>query len=480
MSIYDYKGFTKQQLTPGGRGQAADVNMPGYRGQKIVERTNYTLNTASHDTLNIKYGFDDRLKPEMKYFYAFGYNQIVVGKGRIAAVDPYLQIFDADTQKLDNAITIANGGVAVKWDENLKRWVSATTEDMKDLTIDEKTGYYKKADGTLVYSIRPANMPIGIFSRNEYTRDLDAFNGMMPGAIETDALVELPFFVSGDKAWANPWGSAYGTLKPGDMVKSDPTGRFTLSPLSDPTWLAADGRTAAEIELERQQVLGTVYEVRRDLVPMGSAKYAQWALSEIMEFEEFNPDIWRKTHRAGEDNIDHSPWETGKGILGYESNFTQHDLHMIMTQRHNYEERMQLKYRFDFGIPGLTDGYNAVVKTKKQGLLFSKGSKGKTLTFTIHDTNIEAAPKFVTATSLDTVPTTGNIDGTVIEEGVAFDKFKVVYFDKLQGIIKLEATEDIAADTQLYLVYKKRGEAGVPTNLDWNGCIGTVKILLQK
>ena len=28
--------------------------------------------------------------------------------------------------------------------------------------------------------------------------------------------------------------------------------------------------------------------------------------------------------------------------------------------------------------------------------------------------------------------------------------------------------------------YNKRGMAGVPTFMDWDGCIGSVKILLQK
>lgn len=479
MSIYDYKGFSKQALTPGGRGKAVDVNMPGYRGQKIVERTNHALNTSRHDVLNIKYGIDDRLSPELKYFYSYGYNQLVAAKGRIAAVDPYLQIFDTDTQKFDNALTIANGGVAVKWDNNLKRWVSATTEDMANLEIDTKTGYYKdKTTGEFKADYRPANVPIGIFSRNEYSRDLDAFNGMIPGAIETDVLVELPFFASADKAWENPWGSAYGSLKPGDLVKSDPTGRFTLSPLSDTTWLA--GASAGEIELERQQVVGTIYEVRRDLVPMGAAKYAQWALSDILKFEEFNPDIWKKTHRKGEDNIDQSPWETGKGVLGYDNNLTQHDLHMMMTQRHNYEERMQLKYRFDFGIPGLTDGFNAVKTSKKQSIVFTKGSIEKELTFTINDVDIESDPLFVTANSIDAIDLSKEQTGTIIKEGATVGNFKVTYFNALQGIIKLQATAEIAEDTELFIVYVKRGKSGVPTNLDWDGCIGTVKVLLQK
>lgn len=32
----------------------------------------------------------------------------------------------------------------------------------------------------------------------------------------------------------------------------------------------------------------------------------------------------------------------------------------------------------------------------------------------------------------------------------------------------------------VYGAYVKRGEAGVPTNLDWDGCKGTVRILMTK
>jgi hypothetical protein len=29
-------------------------------------------------------------------------------------------------------------------------------------------------------------------------------------------------------------------------------------------------------------------------------------------------------------------------------------------------------------------------------------------------------------------------------------------------------------------MFIKAGEAGVPTNLDWDGCVGVIRILLQK
>ena len=47
----------------------------------------------------------------------------------------------------------------------------------------------------LKQDVRPGNIPIGVLERNEYTRDEDAYNGMMPGPILTDAMIEMPWFL---------------------------------------------------------------------------------------------------------------------------------------------------------------------------------------------------------------------------------------------------------------------------------------------
>lgn len=483
MAIYENPNMMgKMTLQPGARGGEFEVNIPGYRGKKLTNRTNTNLNTASHETTNIKYGLDDRLAVEFTYGYAFGYNQMVAAKGRVVAVDPFLNIFDADTQKYDNALTLANGGVTVKFNKETNQWEEAQDADLAQLTVpNTSTGYFTDAKGLAVRDIRPANVPIGILLRNEYTRDTDAFNGIIPGAVNTDCMVELPYFVSEDKAKANPWGSVYGSLKPGDLVKSDTTGRITLSPLSDPTWLA--GATIQEVELERQQVLGQIYEVRRELVPMGAAKYAQWALSDILQFEEFNPDEYRRTNRRGEDNIDEAPFETGKGPWGYDNTLTVHDLHMIASQRTNYDERMQLKYRFDFGIPGLTDGYNAIKTKKTQDFTFGVPTvDGKTpvvtpagseRTFRLLDTNVSEKEN-----------EEAKIGDKVIAKNqqvkIGSATFTITYYNALQGIIQMVNDTDLTGSVDFTVTYTKRGRSGVPTQLDWDGCTGTVKILLQK
>ena len=47
-----------------------------------------------------------------------------------------------------------------------------------------------------------------------------------------------------------------------------------------------------------------------------------------------------------------------------------------------------------------------------------------------------------------------------------------------QGLraISAKAKEELPVKVMML----KAGEAGVPTNLDWDGCVGTVQILLQK
>ena len=96
----------------------------------------------------------------------------------------------------------------------------------------------------------------------------------MPGPIHTDALVDMPWFIDADKAEGNPWGSIYGAVKPGDLVKADLNGRMTISPLSYTDKTKVQGgcsdMTIAEYEKERQQVVGQVYSTDKSLLPEGA------------------------------------------------------------------------------------------------------------------------------------------------------------------------------------------------------------------
>lgn len=574
MALHPNTFMSKQSLQPGARGEIFQQDMPGYRGQgDRINRTNMKLAVSEHDVPNIKYELDRRLPVLFRYGWAHGYNQVVMPKGRLIAVDKSLNILDFDTKKAYNALTLANGGADVKLREasyknvqNEKtapvgigtQWAplaegtyektsknevifrpfkaaaaAALAEECEvegkgkskakavknaAIGVDAATGLVT-IDGVPTRDVRLGNIPVGILERNEYTRNDDAYNGMQPGAVLTDKLVELPMFLEKEKAEMNPWGSAYGQFLPGDLVKSDENGRAVVSPLSRPEIVAK--MTAGEIELERQQVVGQVYAVSRDLVPAGAAKYAQWALSDRLNFDEFNPDIWRMNNRDGEDNISQSPYRAnGGGFVNNELDMTgkegkyfeepgypwdrtmhEHDLHMLASSVRTHSNRFGLEHMMEQGIPGLTDGYNVasrelgpeVVGTFRQAM--SANDYKETL-YKTADVNLESMKIAVTT---DAVAQEGDfVEVNVQEVGQTVDvkganianAIEISYVSLKQGIIKIKVKEDKATElhtaleggkkVQVIVKYNKRGLTGVPTNLDWDGCAGVVTILLQK
>jgi len=551
MALHPNSFVGQDRLQPGSRGETFQVDIPGYRdGADRVNRTQNKLNTNAHDVPNIKYSFDDRLPVLFKYGYAFGYNQIVIPKGRIVAVDPHMDLVDFDMKKAHNTLTLANGGVPVKvraqgeayiaYAANGlvskagatmpgigKEWmpVAGYTDTYPEskvfrpfktkrakaqltdagFTIDtQNTGRVLKDDAAT--TVRPGNHPIGIMQRNEYTRDDDAFNGIMPGAVLTDAMVEMPWFLFKDKAEGNPWGSAYGGLFPGALVKSDENGRFIVSPLSFEELVAS--MTVPEYEAERQQVVGQVYSVSQELVPEGAAKYAQWAISDILNFEGFNPSLYRQNNRRGEDAISNSPYKSNGEYPGYpyDPAYMNSDLHMLSSYRNTYDQRMQHEYRFDHGIPGLTDGYNAVstpIEDKQVGVFGcpSVGEKGAAtidstvpyadMYFRTRIENVEQGSLQIKVGDAAYAPCTLGATIELTHTSVTKTFLRVKYVNELQGIVVLEVFDRAAADEffnsygvenklAVSLKYNKRGMAGVPTFMDWDGCIGSVKILLQK
>ena len=482
MALYPYSFQSKDKLQQGARGEMFINNgVPGHRddGERI-NRTNNQLAMNDHDVLNIKYGVDPRLPVLFRYGWAYGYNQIIMPKGRIVAADPHLMVLDTDTMHYHNAITLANGGVDVKLEGN--HWVAADGE----FVINEANGLHNGED-----VIRPANKPLGILERNEYTRDSDAFNGIMPGPIRTDALVDLPWFLAKDKAEGNPWGCAYGALKPGSLVKADENGRICLSPLSDPEQVAA--MDMAKYEKERQQVVGEVYATDQSLLPEGAARYAQWALQDRLNFDDINPFVWPNSNRAGEDFVKNPPtmYQSNFEYPGYPYDRTMisNDLHMLASRREgNYDPRFDEAHRLDRGIPGLTDGGNVV----KKAFGSDKG---------VADVELAGAPQLVISrvNEIEKVEDAAEImmrlpdvdleaakvdmgNGAVdIVLGAKAGKFEITYADLHKGLFAVKQVDaGDGAEVEVKVMYVKAGEAGVPTNLDWDGCVGMVQILLQK
>lgn len=550
MALYPKDFTTNEKLQPGARGEIFQTSLPGYRDNADrINRTNNNLNTSAHDVPNIKYLFDYRLPTLFKYGFDYGFNQVVIPKGRIVAADPNMDLVDFESQKQFNTLTLANGGVPVRvraigdvYNDHSKsntaivsaavqgqtalnigkEWIpvsgfdktytekcyrpfvdnSAEEEENPTKTfkgantqleeagyaISPTTGKVTKS-GAETKDIRPGNIPLGMLQRNEYTRDNDAFNGIMPGPILTDAMVELPWFVYKDKAEENPWGSAYGTLFPGALVKSDENGRVTISPLSIESELA--NMSISEYEMERQQVIGQIYSVNHEIVPEGAAKWATWALEDRLNSDEFNPALYAKTNRHGEDAVNSSPFNSEGKYPGYpyDKNYLNHDLHMLASigRRDNYDPRMNPEFLYDdLGIPGLTDGHNAVIRDVEPAIAgyihYAGGKEYSSMYFRTLDVNIE--PNSLQISINDEAYTNCTVGATLCSGA-----FKVNYSSETQGVVVIEVANQSAADTLLKdkqegvtvkFKYKKRGMSGVPTYLDWDGIAGSVKVLFTK
>lgn len=483
MALQPYSFSSREVLQPGARGEVFKNNgFPGHRNNDDrINRTNNALLMNEHDVLNIKYAVDPRLKAMCRYGWAYGYTQIVMPKGRIVAADPYLTVMDTDTLHYFNALTLANGGKDVELDtsKGFAAWKEATEAFSPD--VDGKHTGDKKE------TIRPANKPLGIMGRNEYTRDADAFNGIMPGPIHTDALVEMPWFIDAEKAEGNPWGSIYGAVKPGDLIKSDLNGRMTISPLSytdkDKAGGGCSDMTVAEYEAERQQVIGQVYATDKSLLPEGAARFAQWALNDRRNFNDFNPYIWPNNNRAGEDFVSNPPTMLQSDFTypgyPYDKNFISNDLHMLASSREGaFDPRLDEAHRLDRGIPGLTDGKNAVKK---------EYGEGETLTITniVELEDHTAANEMMLRlpeTDIESAKIKIGEEGPVsIATNATVGKFTIQYVDLHKGLFSIIQTSAGDGSTKpVNISYVKRGMAGVPTFLDWDGCQGVVSVLLQK
>ena len=499
MALYPYSFNSKDVLQPGARGgMFVNTGIPGYRNEEErINRTNNQLAMNDHDVLNIKYGVDPRLPVLFRYGWAYGYNQVIMPKGRLVAADPHLMVLDTDTMHYHNALTLANGGVDVELVRNPRVGnvpAAAFWQETADaIEVDPASGDMVGQEGK-VY--RPANKPLGILERNEYTRDSDAFNGIMPGPIRTDALVDLPWFLEQEKAEGNPWGAAYGALKPGMLVKSDCNGRVCMSPLSDPEKVAA--MDMATYEKERQQVVGEVYATDQSLLPEGAARYAQWALEDRLNFNDINPFVWPNSNRAGEDFVHNPPtmYQSNFEYPGYPHDKTMisNDLHMLASTRQgSYDPRFDEKHRLDRGIPGLTDGGNAVKKAygSDQGVADVELAGNPTLVIShvreladsfVAEQAMEIMLRMPDVDLMDAKVAIGDNAAVNIVAGAQIGNFEILYADLHKGLfsVKQVAAAGELAEVEVKVMYLKAGEAGVPTNLDWDGCVGMVQILLQK
>ena len=235
-----------------------------------------------------------------------------------------------------------------------------------------------------------------------------------------------------------------------------------------------------------------------------------------MKFNDFNPYEYPQTGRDGEDFVTNPPtvYQSDFRYPGYpmEKGFLSHDLHMLASTRDGmYDPRFDEANRLDRGIPGLTDGFNVVQKAydSKNGQndieLTGEAKKKVGVFHVIADEAFINDPdrfrylmrlqeKAMEKVRIDLVDETtgtsvahvvldrpiGKQDTPVVFEGS--DKFDIVYADLHKGLVEIhqKAVDDAVKDLAIKVSYVKRGQAGVPTNLDWDGVVGTAIILMNK
>jgi hypothetical protein len=404
-------------------------------------RTNTKLQAGTHDSPGEKFLVDPRLKRLFRYHFG-GDGWVVVPKGRIVApstdddgIIKLGNVFDYDGQVYRPALTLANGG--------------------KDVTEIGK-------DGTP--HTRKANHAIGVAYGNLYEEFVDGFNGMQP-TIENEIYVELPYIPLKANAEDIEWGSFYDVdpsrpVKNGDFVISDDNGRmikadfdkvkadldaaataFGAAATDADRTIALTNLVKAQKELQRfnEQVIGQVWSVETNLPPQGWLKWVTWSMEQLREDDRWiNNSGFRPEDQGATD-----------GFPGYPYDKT-------------YRNMEGQKY-FPRAIPGLTNGANIEVPYTDLVIgTIQPGQNGR------HDFRIWQVPI---------------VEGTLVLTDSSGNTVTPSYVDYELGLVVVDNVDNSAgtAPIDIKATFKSTGQIpGVPTNWDWKGSVGAVRILLQK
>jgi hypothetical protein len=418
---------------------------------KKYYRSNTKLQAGTHDSPGEKFLVDPRLQNLFQYHFG-GDGWVVIPKGRIVApatkgdqygngilVDGMMK--DQDTGFKKPVLTIANGG--------------------KDVTRKNK----KNDDYT-----SKANKPIGVAYGNIYEEIALGFNGMQP-TIENEIYVELPLFENETIAKEVEWGSAYGDLNPGDFVMSDDNGRFIKADL-DAQYVILDlegkktdpadvdvlkvAQATAAIAKMQEQIIGQVWAVEKidfnnkQNAIEGWLKWVGWSEEDMRQDDKnINNSGFRASDIAAQDGFPGYPYEWTYNNVDFATN------------------KFQPK-----GIPGLTDGSNIEVSFDEQVIGEIKSGQGGRYDFRLK--NLPAIS--------GSVKINGKAEGE--ELSIAGTTFIVDYINAELGLVVLklkEGSSNPTSDAQVKASYKATSQIpGVPTNLDFKGSVGAVRILLQK
>jgi len=436
-----------------------------------IKRTHSKLVVSEGTTPAEKWIVDPRLKRLFKYQFG-GPGWVVIPKGRIVALSAdggpandgrfkgYI------TRHIYQAITLANGGV-----------------DVANEVAKDGTTYTRKA-----------NQPVGVALYNIYEQKSDDMADILPNIIRADKYIEVPYFQNKADADAIHWGCAYGALKGGDYLCSDANGRFVkweeyktkvqnfanITPSTgtvtvyvnepikagvEPTFevtLVSDnslvtGATLGEVlyaqgkvTLENcganpvnvaityvtaipggyDQIVGRVYAVDTNLPPEGWLKWAQWAA----EDRKLDAD-WNNWGLRPED------FENGPLYLK------------------KYRDQVWGE-EIGQGIPGLTNASNIEVQytDEKIGEIQAGVAANTTHHFyTLHKPVVEGS-------------LTVKIGGVEVVPD---------YVDYPSGLIIVKNPTQYTTKQDVTATYKATGQIpGVPTNWDFKGSLGAVRIML--
>lgn len=452
-----FQGFQRVQSTP-----------------DDIKRTQTKLVVSEGPVPSEKWLVDPRLKRLFKYQFGGG-GWVVIPKGRIVALSadggPYNdgRFRGYINRFLWNAITIANGGA--------------------DVTEYDKDGNQY---------VRKANVPIGVALYNIFEQTEDDTADVLPTVIRANTYIEVPYLASKTDADVVPFGCAYGQLKAGDYVCSDANGKFvkwTEYKVKTQTFndVVADAngfatvyvdqpiKSADSVQIEAklndgtvvdtaqvdsvrlasgqigisglgadatvditvtytsaipqgyEQIVGQVYAVDTNLPPEGWLRWAEWTLEERKKDADFNATGFRPQDL------------TDKGYP-YDPGYVD-----VLSKMVGPEGR---------GIPGLTDGSNIEVQYTdvKIGEIQPGIPAG-----TVHNFRIPHVPL---------------VEGTV-KVYIGGEEVAPEYIDYKTGLVIVKNPLEYSAKAAVTASYRATGQiAGVPTNWDFKGSIGAVRIML--
>lgn len=428
---------------------------------------------------------DPRLPALFQFHFGGQDGWIVIPKGRIVAIEPELEFKHFDDGKYYNAITIANGGVDVTEQDG-----SPDADDLDTYT-------------------RVANTPIGVEELNVYKDIKNSFKGTVPNFI-TRKTINLPLFPDGEMASEVEWGSAYGDLKPGDRVMSDEYGRFVEY---KPGKLLSDefkGSDAVDADNEEFQLKAPIHpetevadiEVTVNGDPMGVEEltnatglvtlvddpdveddddviitYRSVLSSEaqvvgriVTVDKNLVPAGWLKWVMPDDDGQDY-------GDFGYENDHGFRTQDLEGANGTPFDPSYRYGYNRDpyrpTGIPGLTDGtYHEKDYEEVLGVIPEDVPVGTKYNFRVNHRPIAEGSLTV------------EFDGDEVSEAVDF-------VNEEEGLIIVEVVDegnmsamisDDKTNTSIEVVadYSATGQyPGMPSNINFEGTIGSVDILLQ-